>query len=212
MNEKHVIEELSAYIDGEAPDPARIARHLQVCESCARHHMQLLKLSTHLHAMPMPAPRQEFLTRVMAHVAEEPVPSAGWWNRISFATPAWALGMVVLLVITALTGAWLYGPPSTPEPTQHIAQETIEPVLAPPDPSPMEDVGSYSADTAESVSYDELLAMLAEASVEEAEMSFFYDESDLDDQLEALDEQEIQALREVLSEYLQQSYTENNEG
>ncbi len=42
----HVLDELSAYIDGESRDPEFIARHLQSCPECARRHVELLKLST----------------------------------------------------------------------------------------------------------------------------------------------------------------------
>lgn len=212
MNGKHVIEELSAYIDGEASDPARIARHLQLCEACARHHMQLMKLSAHLRAMPAPETRPEFVTRVMAHIAEEPIPSAWKWRHLLYSKPAWAMGLAVILVMTSLGGGWMLRRTSLPEPDPQIARPALEPFVPFPDPSPLEEIGNDAADTEDPVSYEELLAVLAESSSDEIEMASFFDNSDLDDQIDALDEQDTQALREVLSAYLQQSRTWNNEG
>ncbi len=80
-DDRHVLDELSAYIDGEALEPARIARHLQGCAECARRHLQLLKLGVHLRSMPLPDVRPEFATRVMARIAEQEGAPAPFWRR-----------------------------------------------------------------------------------------------------------------------------------
>ncbi len=212
MKDRHVIEELSAYMDGEARDPARIARHLQHCESCARHHMQLLKLSTHLHALPLPEPRPEFLTRVMAQVAEEKAPSPRLWFPFSLRAPAWAMSFAMVLIVTGLALGWFYRPQSAPLPMQRAAQETTVPAVSYPEPSPLEDIGSDPAEEEEPVSYEDLLNMLAEVSEEDMFPEMASGDSDFLEQMETLDVQAQQALREVLSDYLTQTHTRNNEG
>ena len=72
MNLTHVRDELSAYIDGEARNPERIARHLQSCPDCARYHLELLKISTHLRALHAPDVAPAFTTRVAARAAGLP--------------------------------------------------------------------------------------------------------------------------------------------
>jgi len=106
--EKHVVEELSSYIDGEAKRPERIARHLQHCEQCARRHMELLRLSEHLRALPGPAARPEFVTRVLAEVREQQAAPRLWpWT---WAVPATACAAALLLMASLI----LYSV-STPE-------------------------------------------------------------------------------------------------
>lgn len=68
MNNAHVLDELSAYIDGEAAHPERIARHLQHCTECAQRHMALLRLSAHVQALPAPPENPDLLGRVLAEV------------------------------------------------------------------------------------------------------------------------------------------------
>lgn len=96
MKDHHVIEELSAYIDGEARDPEGIARHLRSCESCARRHMELLKLSSHLRTLPEPEVHPAFLTRVMATVEEQAQAPARRW------APILRLGSAAALVVLAV--------------------------------------------------------------------------------------------------------------
>lgn len=68
MNCRNVTGWLSAYIDGECPAAGRVARHLQSCPECARHHMQLLKVAGHIRNIPGPTGSREFADRVMARI------------------------------------------------------------------------------------------------------------------------------------------------
>ncbi len=72
MSTHHVLDELSAYIDGACADPDRIARHLQSCSSCARHHLELRRVSAHLRALPAPPVSEDFAERVAARLDEAP--------------------------------------------------------------------------------------------------------------------------------------------
>ncbi len=115
----HVVDELSAYIDGESRDSEYIARHLQSCPECARHHVQLLKLSGHLRALEAPETHPAFVTRVMAHTAE--VPRARVWFP-EFA-PRWAATLCVLGLVAVGTWQWLpesASPDQTPAAVQRV--------------------------------------------------------------------------------------------
>lgn len=72
MSTRHVLDELSPYIDGESRDRERIARHLQSCPSCARQHLELRKLSAHLRALPAPEVPEGFSARIAARLDEAP--------------------------------------------------------------------------------------------------------------------------------------------
>ena len=124
MKQKHVLDELSAYIDGEARHPERIERHLRQCPECARRHMALLKLSSHLSAMEGPEVAPAFLTRVMAHARETEMLSARRfaWSRPLQAGSALALFVVVLALFN---GIWPNArQPVTAPPAEQVATGT----------------------------------------------------------------------------------------
>lgn len=103
----HVVDELSAYIDGESRDPEFIARHLQSCPDCARRHVEFLKLSGHLKALSAPEVHPAFVNRVMAHTADIPR-SRVWFPQHS---QRWAAACCITALIAV--GAWRWLPEST---------------------------------------------------------------------------------------------------
>ena len=118
MKRDHVLHKLSAYIDGEARDPERIAGHLQTCEVCARRHLELLRLSSDLHALPETETQEAFVTRVMAQVAETETLAR---RRNPFlSAPALALQVAALLLL-CIGGYWLF-PETTPTTDRAIAE------------------------------------------------------------------------------------------
>lgn len=78
MKSPHVLKELSAYIDGEARDPDRIARHLQSCPDCARRHLDLLKIAYQIRGLEGPAVSAGFEGRVVARAAEPQEREISW--------------------------------------------------------------------------------------------------------------------------------------
>ncbi len=104
MKDGHVLDQLSAYLDGQAKNPERIERHLQQCASCARRHMQLAKLDAHLKAFEGPSVQPAFLTRVMARIKDEPVSQSAW--PLGRLMPVASVALVLALVL----GAYLYWP------------------------------------------------------------------------------------------------------
>ncbi len=99
MKGDHVLDELSAYLDGEARDPERITRHLQQCPACARRHIELSKVSSHVKALSPPEVNPAFATRVLAAIARtRPVPRIGLvrWSVVSSAAVA------IVLLLTAI--------------------------------------------------------------------------------------------------------------
>lgn len=95
--DRHVTEELSAYLDGEARAPGGIARHVAQCPACARRLEELRRLRETLAALPAPAPRPDFDVRVLAALEAAPAPRR--WPVLlapAAALAAMIIGMVFL--------------------------------------------------------------------------------------------------------------------
>jgi hypothetical protein len=103
MKASHVLDELSEYIDGVSPHPDRIARHLQSCPECARRHLELLKLSSHLRALPAPEMDGAFVARVMARVEDQPA-RLPWLQR----SPVRFLAAACTVAAAVAAGLWLH--------------------------------------------------------------------------------------------------------
>ncbi len=201
MNDPHVIDELSAFLDGEAREPERIARHLQTCEDCARHHIQLRKLSAHVQAMPLPEVRPEFLTRVMAHAAEMgPVRARG---RLAFAWPRFAAVLCAVAFVAGAGYVWFAPHPvSAPGEAPGTAETEWTPLIAEgPDPAPIEQAGE---ELLQDVTYDDLIAVLAEAWTESDEDTDAGAAEDAFDEVDSLEPQDAAIFQEVVNEYLGQ--------
>lgn len=107
MSTKHVLDELSAYIDGEAVHPERIARHLQHCTDCARRHMALMRLSAHVQALPKPPENPDLLGRVLAEVGRAQAETEARPNVIPFAAywkPLAGVAAAALLIVAVGLG------------------------------------------------------------------------------------------------------------
>ncbi|MBI2434400.1 MAG: hypothetical protein HYV26_16200 [Candidatus Hydrogenedentes bacterium] len=215
MKDRHVLDELSAYIDGEAKDADRITRHLQHCESCARHRIELLKLGAHLRALPQPEESAAFAARVMARIEAQQTARPFW--QLNLLIPAFA-GTAVLLLVTTLA---LYGLSLTASsPPMQIAQprntwvdeEVVvselaalinsgadvsmveEPVLAAEDP--------LAPDPEAPVTMDEMLTVMAAAAPELAPAEPEFGEEDLEEMISTLASDEVGTLEELLVEYM----------
>jgi len=64
-------EELSAYLDGELPEPekARVAEHLESCQSCRCRANQLMELITVTKGLSSPAVREGFTDEIMQGIS-----------------------------------------------------------------------------------------------------------------------------------------------
>lgn len=108
MKTSHVLDELSAYIDGEGRNAEGIARHLQSCPACARRHMELLKVSANVKALRGPESNPAFVTRLMARIGDEqPRRSRAWYVALQVAFAACLLAMVSV-------GIWRWLPEGEP--------------------------------------------------------------------------------------------------
>lgn len=115
MNDKQnrkTLEELSAYLDGEAANPAEVERRIDAEPETARMAKELTVLSDALGRLPVPDVHPAFRTRVMAHVREterEAAPSRFSWRWRAFAA------MVVLVPFGAAIWLFWLSPPAIPE-------------------------------------------------------------------------------------------------
>ena len=198
---RHVVEELSAYMDGEARGAERIARHLQECPDCAQRYSELLHLSAEVKGLPLPEVRPEFVTRVMAHVAEAPGARRPWLSPLL--GPAAVIAAAALLVLALAT--FLRIPPASSPVTvaskgpiaagQPIAAEPARSGVLPgmDDSDDLNDNGDVSAEdlVAELFSTQDTAALVDEWEADE----------DIDSIIVAMDDTEKENLKELLREY-----------
>ncbi len=58
--------ELSAYLDGESTHPERIRRHLEQCTQCAKQYDALVSLSHRIRTLTPPEPNEALVSQVLA--------------------------------------------------------------------------------------------------------------------------------------------------
>lgn len=206
MSTPHVLDELSAYIDGESPDPQRIARHLQSCPACARRHVELSKLAHHVQAVRGPDVSPDFSARIVAAL-EETRPFPRWYQPFLFqrvVSTGWALAAVLLVAGSAYVVIQHVESQST-TPSAHKAS----PVATEPDPEaiarildagmwegPFEEEDGEGGDLVEAFSVDMLMDALA-VNAGEADVDGWYEEDDLVTVLEVLAQEDVQVLSEL---------------
>jgi len=115
MNDKHdqkSLEELSAYLDGEAANPVEVKRRIETNPDAAQLADELSSLSEEVGRLPAPEVHPAFRTRVLAHVREEPRDAAS--PLVSW--PWRALAAIVVIAPFA-AGIWTFwlSPPAIPE-------------------------------------------------------------------------------------------------
>jgi predicted anti-sigma-YlaC factor YlaD len=212
VSTKHVIDELSAYIDGEAENALDIARHLQVCEACARHHLQLLKLSTHVQALPKLEAHPGFRTRVLAEVAQTSMRAAPW--RIHFGVPQMAFAALFLAILTIGVMQWQQD--SGPSAAQKLVQEAapwVDEELVVIALQRLDETGAdlslfessaehVDTDDLLDVSIDDVMNLLAENVQYDIPDDVVLQDFDLYTAMEKLDVQETQQFEALLSDYI----------
>lgn len=214
MSDRHVMDELSAYLDGEADHPDRIARHLQHCEDCARRHIELLRLSAHLRALPSPPVRDSFARDVLARLHGEATNVTPWRatkRRWPLRTTS-GLAAAAALLLAAAIGLTLVpqekrpapamasvSQPAAPAPTvtrtvellaQTAGEDTLEFPLAP-----------VEEPNTETVPLADLLDQMALASAMEEPAEPPAADEDLLGLLGGLKEDEIENLQELIQDY-----------
>ena len=206
MSTPHVLDELSAYIDGESREPQAIARHLQSCPECARRHVELSKLAQHVHALPAPEVLPSFASRITARLeGDDAVPR--WRQRFLFqrAVPtAWALAAVLLIVgsayvviqkVESLSEVPLIAesPPVPIDPDPEVLARILDQGIW---EAPFGEDESESAGESVDLSVELLIDALA-ATAGEVEAADWYEEEDLLMVLEALAQEDVQVLSEL---------------
>ncbi|MCC6144918.1 MAG: hypothetical protein IT368_14020 [Candidatus Hydrogenedentes bacterium] len=204
MKDRHVLDELSAYIDGAIRRPERIERHLRHCEDCARRHMELLKLRSHVAALRGPVARAGFEARVLARIEQADEPRLFPWRL--------AAGMAAVVLLTAVTLlAWQ--PWAPPSPSELVAESRARFGSDAQVRAALEEMadsdndagylgGTFFAEETEELpdlTADEVILYLAEAAAEEATEAAPSPEGD---QLGALPEEDLEMLESALNSYL----------
>ena len=192
----HVIDQLSAYLDGCAADPDKIAVHLENCAECAQRYRELLVLSAHLKTLPQPDVRPEFLTRVMANVREiDLTPHRPWWAQILLPTTV-VVGLTVMIIAFAWL-SYLTTDPSSP----NVVQRPTSVLPSLPPPPAIARNGAVEELEEDEITPDDMLFALADEDWFRTLEDSLEDSSDFDSLLNSLDAQEVQALTELLQTY-----------
>lgn len=213
MQNKHVNDELSDYIDGESARQRDIARHLQSCPECAQHHMDLLKLSNVLRAMPALNVEASFVDGVLARV-DSVSPLSRWQARMFFPKKP-VLALAAAFVFVAL-GAWygLQSDQASLSPGHDLianeawlSDENV--IVAVGNLLDTEDlVDAFATDDIEEDSMYEdepsieaLMESLAAAVVDDNDQPAWYEADDLLSVIELLAEEDVQVLAELTKDH-----------
>ena len=215
MNDKDVWEELSAYLDGEAGDPDRIARLLEAHPEYARRFDELRRLSQQVKTLAPPDVHPAFLTRVMAEVAETRPAQPSWFAR--FHAPLAAAGAAAIVV---LAGAAVLRAVFAPELPVEIADNeraaTAEEALlealearaeAGEDIDAWAEDSFFDFDDASDVSADDLITGLAAENWFDKVVLAWEAEEDLTTMIGALNDYERATFNELLREYGKEGMT-----
>jgi negative regulator of sigma E activity len=188
MKDERLHEELSAYLDGEAADPARVARLLQEDPDAARRYGELARLSA----------------RVMAHVREACVARPVWrWAK----TLTWATAAAAVVALVA-TGAVLRirDQSSTRD---ALAMQVLD-LMHNGNAAPLVQLlaenqgGTPDApvdEFSEPVNGDDSLGVLASTHPSDEAGEFAWGQRDLDGELASLSGAEVAAFESLLQEY-----------
>ena len=206
------LEEMSAYLDGEARDPAAVERQLREDPEAAQHYRALTALSTHLRRLPPPNVHPAFATRVMAAVSSRRPLAASQSRTVRLAM---ALGApLVALALIAVTASVLgrSGPSST---TDLPVAEVLHPHAEDPEEvydglldqllyTDFEEALQWFDESPETVAAEEdLVEILPSEEWLNSALAALDAESDLDDVVESLEPEEKEILETLLNEYAQ---------
>ncbi len=218
---EHVIDELSAYLDGECTDPGRVEQHLEVCPQCAQRYKQLIELSERLHSLPRREPRAGFAARVMARLDELERPRAThhrlrWLVPAASAVAVAALAFVISLGLTRMSrengeqrGASRdNGTVAVSIPDESLLMDALEQKLA-------QENGTWGVES-ETVDWawagqeledDQWVEALSASSWFEPVADAYEETASVDTLIGQLTDDEEAAFREVLREYVEQDYS-----
>lgn len=210
MKDRHVLDELSAYLDGEASEPRRIESHLAACSECARRHGELAALSRAMRQMTAPPVGDAFAQRVAARIRETGRETSG---PVLSARRYWAAASAVLAVAACLVIAIamlvsLRNPESpfvitrtengSPDEAGMVAH-----IFEGGEPAPW-DYGFAVPEETPETGEDEMVLALVDSDWFEAAATAWESEADLDELVSSLDESEKQEFEQLLLTYSQE--------
>ncbi|MCP4643429.1 MAG: hypothetical protein GY851_23480 [bacterium] len=211
MNGKRLREELSAFLDGEAADPDRMARLVREDAEARRVYDEMRRTSAQVKRLQPPTVDPSFHTRVMAGVREPEPVGYGWIHRALI--PA-AVALTVLMV----AGLFVYSrdafaPTSGPEGSwaemdPGALMAALETKLT-ESPEAFEAAGIAPTSGSFGLESGEPSDDLRESALDwVAGLPVDYsNETDLDTLLGSLNEEEEETLRAMLVDYAERGWT-----
>ena len=209
MKDRHVLDELSAYLDGECPDPDRVERHLADCTDCTRQCDELRALSTRVRGLTPPEVRPEFATRVLARVRAPRRPGRS-------SSPSWTLAVAAVVLVVAIAALHFARTPSdlSTDARRMVANAAL------PDEALLvaelerrigdgEEVGAFESGElfVEEASRADWIELLAASDWFDTLADAFEADADLDALVLTLGDDEAEVFKELLSERLEQGWS-----
>jgi len=211
MKDKRLLENLSAYLDGEADDPEQVERLLREDQDAACYYLELTRISQSLRALEPPAADPHFAARVVGRLRAGEGRSAGdgkfWWGMCAAAVTACLLLAVAWLAMPRLPGA----APQAVAQDEDVLLELVELRLA-REPEAQDMLEAYASEdtlvmTAD-IGGDSWLDVLASQSWFDALAESFEEGQDFDVLLDSLSEEETSALKEALIDCARDTYAQ----
>jgi len=138
MKDHPAIEELSAYLDGEADDPRALEAHLATCANCAARILELRHVTTALRQLTPPQTRSDFAPRVLERIAHDEATAPP--NLLPFRfRPALRLALAAASVLFVVSAAYLTlrtaeTPQTPPAVTALVESDALESIQLDTDP------------------------------------------------------------------------------
>lgn len=109
MNESHVKELLSSYVDRmlSADETTRVEKHLSQCAACQTHLKELKGMLSWMKTVPKPAARAGLDVRLINRIKSNPAPKAGWfrsWRTLSGGVATLAVGLLIFVMMRDQNG------------------------------------------------------------------------------------------------------------
>ena len=203
MLRKRVRDELSAYADGESRRPQDMERLIRENPEAARYLEEYRRCSDILHKLDAPDSSEAFITRVMAHAADE---TPARRKRLHWAWVAVPVATAALLLFTTLT---FIEQQSSSQPNDQFAWTQL-------DPDDLIDLIAARLETGEELDTDDLLEFAPVEAIDAddpdawttemllaADTAFtsFSPEDELYSRMAVLDEEESAELKQLVLEY-----------
>jgi len=198
--DNHPGDDLSARLDGQADDPARVEAHLAECAECAHRFRELKTVSDAVKGLPGPTVSDAFALRIAARI-RRPAPRLRYWPAASGLLAAAATIVIIAAVVLSLRQP---APILTTTRAEDISpageSALVADILLGADASPLDYGFPVPGDTPE-ISPEELILALSASGWFEDAAEAWEAETDIDELVQSLDQTQQMEFKRLLRTY-----------